>query len=62
MPVEVTLRLPTPIGIPLTYHLQTVVMYELKASINTETPSLFDLPRLAFSETEMKLNATLKHR
>jgi len=59
MPVEVLVRLPTAAGIPLVHELNTVVMFHLNTSFHTETPTLFDLPRLAFGKTDLVLTSKM---
>lgn len=60
MPVEVLVRLPTASGIPLVYEMNTMLTYKMKSSVKTETPGLFDLPRLVFSDNkDMNVHASL---
>ena len=60
MPVEVLVRLPTASGVPLVYELNTILTYKMKSSVKTETPGIFDLPRLAFSyNKDLTLHAAL---
>ncbi|XP_066926977.1 vitellogenin-like [Clytia hemisphaerica] len=62
MPVELLMILPTSTGLPLTMELNTILHYKMKTKMNVETPSLFDLPKLAFQEKDLKLKASLNLR
>ena len=60
MPVEILMRLPTAAGIPVVFEINTLVTYRLKSALETESPGIFDLPRLAFSNNkDMTLKAAL---
>ena len=62
MPVELLMILPTSAGLPLTMELNTILHYHMNTNMNVETPSLFDLPKLAFQEKDLKMKASLNLR